>query len=195
MLSLFVAACGDDTDTSSSSGSDGSVAPSETSGSEPGDVADDTGDVDDDQGADTEAGASGDFGSATVAGTTYGFERALRCDPDSLGVEGITSEIEAQFLGSADGGRIQLDIMTSELAGMPMHSVSWAGPEGIFGATFTQVGDSWMGEGDDTYQDAPIVISGDRATGSVVLYDSFTMEDALDLDFDVTIPSETFACR
>jgi len=62
-------------------------------------------------------------------------------------------------------------------------------------ASFTQIGDSWMGEGDDIYQDSPVVVDGDRATGSVVLYDAMTMEDTIELDFDVTIPSETFACR
>ena len=125
----------------------------------------------------------------------YSFNRALRCDPDTLGVEGVSSEIEAQFLGSGDGDNLQLDLMVSEVAGMPMHSVSWSGPEGIYGASFSKIGDSWMGDGNDTYQDAPIVISGDRATGSVVLYDALTMEDPLEVDFDVTIPSETFACR
>lgn len=196
VVALFMAgtlaACGDDT-AESSGETPNAETPSETTTD---DQSDDSGEAGDEGGSQGDnVGTTGDAGTATVDGTSYEFDRALRCDVDSMGVEGVSSEIEAQFLGSAGGDRVQLDILISEFAGMPMHSVSWAGPEGIFGGTFTEAGGSWMGEGDDVYQDAPVSINGDRATGSVVLYDAFEMVDTIEVDFDVVIPADTFACR
>lgn len=190
LLAGFLAACGDD-DSDTSNPADTAAGSSTADDTADGPADDTASDDPADEGDDTPPASTGDAGTATVDGATYGFDRALRCDPDSVGVPGLEREIEAQFLG--DG--VQLDVYVESINGMPMHQVSWAGPEGIFGASFTQIGDSWMGEGDDIYQDSPVVVDGDRATGSVVLYDAMTMEDTIELDFDVTIPSETFACR
>jgi hypothetical protein len=182
-----LAACGDDdTDTS---------APADTTSDSPAPLGDDPSAVGDDAGSGGDDTPTGSFGTATVGDTTYSFDQALRCEEDDLGIDGMEREIEAQFLGRSDDGRIQLDLYISEFSGMPMHDVSWAGPEGVFGASFTQIGGTWMGENDDVYQDAPIALDGDRATGSVVLYDGMTMEESIELDFDVVVPSDTFACR
>ena len=189
LVAASLTACGDDDSDVSTPGDTASTtpAPLDDGGSNP--------DEADSSGGDSSTGSPGAFGTATVGDTTYSFDEALRCEEGDLGIEGMEREVEAQFLGRSDDGRIQLDLYISEFSGMPMHDVSWAGPEGVFGASVTEIGGSWMGENDDIYQDAPIAIDGDRATGSVVLYDAMTMEDSLEVDFDVIVPSDTFACR
>lgn len=191
-----LAACGDDdTDSSAPDNNDTTEAASNGAGDESGsEGGSDTSDNSESGSEIGSEGAAGDWGTATVAGTDYPFDNASRCNPDSIDIEGLDDQIEAQFFSTVRD-RGQLDIFVAEVGGNPIHEVSWAGPEGIFGASFLQIGGTWMGDNDTVYQDSPVVISGDRATGSIVLFDSMTMEEELELDFDVTIPSETIACR
>ena len=188
LLAGALAACGDD-DSDTASPPEGPAATDAVADADPG-----TGTEGDDTPSSPSAG-SGAAGTATVGGTQYSFDDALLCEPDDAFPDGMDRGLEAQFLGRSDSGSIQLDLYITDFGGFEMHDVSWAGPEGFFMASISEVGGTWMGEGDEVYQDAPISIDGNRATGSVVLYDSMTFEDTLDIDFDVVIPSETFACR
>jgi hypothetical protein len=189
LLGGLLVACGDDDGASSAP-----PAP-ESNGQATDSDADAT--ADDDPGDTPPAAPSGTgaAGTVTIGGTTYGMDEALRCEEDSMDVPGIDRELEVQFFSRTDGGMVQLDLYISSIGTLPIHDVSWSGPEGIFGASITQQGGTWTGDGDETYQDAPISIDGNRATGSVVLYDAFTMEESIDIDFDVVIPDDTFACR
>jgi hypothetical protein len=188
LLAGSVAACGDDdSDTSAPAGSpDAADAPAE-----PGD------DPAPENGDSPSAPPAGDgaAGTAIVDGTQYAFDEALRCEDDDIGIDNMERSLEAQFLGRSDGGSIQLDLYISDFGGFEMHDVSWAGPEGIYSTSIMESGGTWVGEMDEIYQDAPISIDGNRATGSVVAYDAMTMEATIDIDFDVVIPSDTFACR
>lgn len=189
LLMGFLAACGDDDgDTSAPSDDTSAVDDSDA----PADDGDADAPADDEEGDSVPEVGSGDAGTVTIDGTTYDMNQALLCDPDSADTEMSDRELELQVLG--EGGN-QLDVYISEMAGVPLHDVSWAGPEGIYGNGISQMGGAWTGQAGDTYADPPISVDGNRATGSVVLYDAMTMEESIELDFDVVIPSETFACR
>ena len=195
LLMGILAACGDDDGGATSAPGD---TASDDTADDDGGTSDGTADgsSDDAAGDDQDGSAgSGAAGTVTVDGTTYGLDAAMQCDPTDTGVEVLERSLEAVFWSQTSDGRIQLDVYIEEFGGIPAQSVSWAGPEGIYGSSITQLGGTWTGDNDDTYADAPVSVDGTRATGSLTLWDAMTMEESIDLDFDVTFPAELTSCR
>jgi hypothetical protein len=182
-----LAACGDD-DTDSST-------PASTTADEVDGDTGDEGSGDEGSSDDESAAGSGAAGTVTVDGTTYSMDASQQCDPTDTGVDLLDRSLEAQFWGQSADGRVQLDVYIESFGGVPAQSVSWSGPEGIYGSSVTQLGGTWTGDNDDTYADPPVSVDGTRTTGSLTLWDASTMEESIDIDFDVTFPDELTSCR
>jgi len=119
-----------------------------------------------------------ELGTVSVEGAVYSITELRNCVPLSDDV--IEGELELQGIGtSADGERVQIDVYVETLAGQPFNSVSWAGPEGVWGNP----------------EDAAITFAGDRVSGSATLVEALTQEGALPIEFDLEVPADLIECR
>ena len=187
----LLAACGNDDDDSAPPSDDGTTDQAGDNGDDPSAVpGDNRGDAPENGGAP----ASGDAGTFTVDGVTYGLHEAMQCDPSYFDVDMVERLLDTQYVGRSDEGSVIIHIAHSELAGNPNWDVSYNGPEGVFGSHLSELGGQWMGEQDDTYAEPPVTVEGNNITGAATLYDPMTMEDSVEVSFDVTFPDQMINC-
>lgn len=196
LLVGLLTACGnDDADTAGPPPEDGTPDLTEADPTDPQDDAADTAENGTEEPSDdSPAQPSGDAGTFTVDGVTYQLHEAINCEPDDLGIEIREPILDTQYVGRSDDSGVLVHISQVEIAGNPAWDVSYSGPEGVFGSHLSEMGGEWVGEGDSTYSDAPVDVDGNTITGAVTLYDSMTMEDTVETEFEVTFPSQTTAC-
>lgn len=123
-------------------------------------------------------------GRVSVDGNDYRIERLRLCEPHEI-AGGTTVELELQGDTRVDGERAQIDLGILSLAGgaLKQHSVSWSGPEGVFG------NDQGMPS------DEVITLADGRASGEATLSDAFGSGETVEVRFDLPLPTDTFACR
>jgi hypothetical protein len=196
LLVGLLAACGND-DADITGPADADDTTTTAAESDPADPQDDDADEGADDGTDTDdspAPSSGDAGTFTVDGVTYQMHEAINCELDDLGIEIREPILDTQYLGSSDDDRVTVHISLAEINDNPGWDVAYNGPEGVFGSHLTEMGGEWVGEQDDTYSEAPVSVDGNTISGAVTLYDSMTMEDTVETEFEVTFPSQTTRC-
>ena len=111
--------------------------------------------------------------------TTYAITELRNCEPLKNGT--IERELELQGFGEHNGEPIQIDVYRQKVAGSAANSVSWSGPEGVFGSSdVARI--TWAPE------DANVL-------GSSELIDSLTQTEKILIGFDLQVPAETVACR
>lgn len=114
------------------------------------------------------------LGTATLGEQTYEFTEVILCERFEDDV--VQFDLEIIALGKADsGGFVQLDAYQQQGSS----DISWSGPEGTFGS-------------DDG---AAVTVSGDRVTGSGTLREAGDDTNALEMTFDLALPSDTTECR
>ncbi|MFW7413766.1 hypothetical protein [Demequina sp. SO4-18] len=130
------------------------------------------------------AGSGTVYGTAVVDGVEYELHELRRCEPADQ--EMIDIELELTGRGQVpagegynDGDWVQIDVYVQQIAGADFDSVSWAGPEGVFGTDDpTEVG---VGDG--------------RVSGTAATVDSLTGEPGVTVTYDIEVPDEILDCR
>lgn len=125
---------------------------------------------------------TGFAGTVTVDGTSYTIYETIRCEPfedERLAI--VERELELQGFGEQNGERVQIDVYIEAISGTPSNSISWSGPEGVYG----------MGEA----LSADITQADGRVSGSAELVDARTFSDSINVEFQLDVPADTFACR
>lgn len=81
-----------------------------------------------------------------------------------------------------DDVRAQGHLLISTVIGMPMHSVTRAGPEGVFGS-------------DATPKEALIREGDARVSGAATPVNTYGTGESLEMSWDLTVAEEAFECR
>ncbi|WP_304454818.1 hypothetical protein [Nocardiopsis sp. YSL2] len=124
------------------------------------------------------------LGTVTVDGAEYQITEVRNCAP--LEQAGVERELELQGRGVFDGEAIQVDAYVQTIGGASMDSVSWSGPEGVFGSQ-----QAAMGSG----QEVVLEVSGDQATGRAVLSDALEGSETVSVEFTLPVPGELVDCH
>lgn len=117
------------------------------------------------------------LGTVIVDGTEYPITEVRDCVP--LEQAGVERELELQGRGDSGDETVQIDAYVQTIGGMAMDSVSWSGPEGVFGAD----------------QEVVLEVLGDQVTGSAVLTDALRGTETISVEFTLSIPSESVDCH
>ncbi|GHC83762.1 hypothetical protein GCM10007079_25160 [Nocardiopsis terrae] len=124
------------------------------------------------------------LGTVSVDGAEYEITEVRNCVP--LEQVGIERELELQGFGDLDGETVQVDAYVQTIGGASMDSVSWSGPEGVFGS-----GQGAAGSG----QEVALEVSGDQVTGSAVLGDALAGTETVSVELTLPVPDELVDCH
>ncbi|MFV2198632.1 hypothetical protein [Nocardiopsis sp. LOL_012] len=124
------------------------------------------------------------LGTVSVDGVEYEITEVRNCVP--LEQVGVERELELQGRGVSNGETVQIDAYVQKIGGMSMDSVSWSGPEGVFGSN-----QGAMGSG----QEVALETSGDQVTGSAVLNDALEGTETVSVEFTLPVPGELIDCH
>ncbi|KOX09967.1 hypothetical protein [Nocardiopsis sp. NRRL B-16309] len=124
------------------------------------------------------------LGTVSVDGVEYEITEVRNCVP--LEQAGVEREVELQGRGSVDGETIQVDAYVQTIGGAPMDSISWSGPEGVFGSNQGATGSG---------QEVALEVSGSQATGSAVLNDALAGTETVSVEFTLPVPDELVDCH
>jgi len=126
------------------------------------------------------AGAAVAADRVTVDDTEYLISDVHKCEPQRI--DGMRFELELQGLHRQGDVRGQIDVAVQSIGSMRVHDVSWSGPEGVFSFEGMPNEELFMEE-------------NGRVMGRVMLEDAYGGDATVTVDFDLSIPDETFGCR
>jgi hypothetical protein len=189
VLALLAVACGGD-DNPAATAAPGAATQAAAAGPAGDDDGDDGAAAGDDGGGDAPApqlpaGVTGD-GGITIDGESYAVEAVFRCEPFNDG--------ERDLDLTAMAGTVTFFVYISEFMGVSSHELSLQGPMGIFSGMHSQIGDDWFDENLEPVDGPPFEVDGNRVRGAMTLIEAREGVEAIDVSFELPIPSEMEAC-
>jgi hypothetical protein len=204
-------ACGGDDDSGSSSAPSGG-APAASGGSDDGGDEDE----DSDDGGAPQAPSGGGSGVLVVDGESHDVEQVLRCEPDldfvleeSLDLAVIAAGGQLQLLINVDFAEQLVPVFENgsqtgyENQALQSQSVDLQGgaANGLWGGGVSQnvlppnPEPDWYDGDFQVIDGPPLVVDGNRLSGSMTLADFYDSPATVDVSVDIMFPSEAIDCR